>query len=127
MFSPLPSPIRSERTRKSGFPEPGFLSNRVIGSYAHSVSYLAILTWLRCGLILNLRIVHGRTGRRVQGAFAMATGCIEERQVRHARIELSPKNHERLKAAADRDRRSIASFMRLAVLDRIAESESKSR
>jgi predicted DNA-binding protein len=57
----------------------------------------------------------------------MATGCIEERQVRHARIELSPKNHERLKAAADRDRRSIASFMRLAVLDRIAESESKSR
>ncbi len=57
----------------------------------------------------------------------MATGSIEreERQVRHARLELSPQNHERLRAAADRCHRSIASFIRLAVLDRIAADESR--
>jgi hypothetical protein len=54
----------------------------------------------------------------------MATGSMEERQVRHARLELSQRNYERLKAAADRDRRSISSFLRCAVLDRIDESEA---
>ncbi len=95
------------------------------GAYANSVSYLAILTWLRRGLILNLRIVHGRTGGREKGAFAMATGSIEERQVRHARMELSPRNHERLRAAADHEQRSISSFIRIAVLDRVAEIEAR--
>jgi hypothetical protein len=54
----------------------------------------------------------------------MATESIEERQVRHARMELSLENYDRLRAAADRERRSISSYIRCAVLDRITADEA---
>jgi uncharacterized protein (DUF1778 family) len=54
----------------------------------------------------------------------MAMGIIgEERQVRHARIEMSQENYDRLRAAADREERSISSFIRRSVLASIAASE----
>jgi hypothetical protein len=55
----------------------------------------------------------------------MATGAIEgEKAIRYARLELSPPNYERLRAAAAFEDRSIASFIRRAVLERIAALEA---
>lgn len=56
----------------------------------------------------------------------MATAAIERaegKQVRNARLELNPRNYDRLKAAAAREDRSIAAFVRVSVLSRIADSE----
>ncbi len=44
---------------------------------------------------------------------------------RYARADLPDPEYQRLKRCADRDRRSIASYIRLAVLDRIAADESR--
>jgi predicted DNA-binding protein len=53
----------------------------------------------------------------------MATTAAIDRKVMYSRLELPPHQHERLRAAADRDRRSIASYIRIAVLDRISAGE----
>jgi hypothetical protein len=57
----------------------------------------------------------------------MASGAIErgEKVVCYSRLELPPHHHERLRAAAAREDRSAVSYIRRAVLDRIAADESR--
>jgi hypothetical protein len=46
-------------------------------------------------------------------------------RLRYARADFPDPDYQRLKKCADRDRRSIASYIRLAILDRIAADESR--
>ncbi len=46
-------------------------------------------------------------------------------RIRHARADLPDPEYQRLKRCAARERRSIASYIRNAIVDRIAADESK--
>lgn len=62
--------------------------------------------------------------KKQSGSPKMPT-TVEEKAVRHARIELPDDDYQRLKDAADRFHLSVAGYIRMAVMERIERDETK--
>jgi hypothetical protein len=64
---------------------------------------------------------------RKSSEFRKVQFTAEDTLIRHARIELTHADYERLKAAAETERLSVAAYIRQAVMERVEQHAQKER
>lgn len=66
-------------------------------------------------------------GKKQPGKKSKMFEVSQKKNVRHVRAELFPEDYDRLKRAAKANGLSVAAYVRMAILNRVSDDESRGR